>query len=281
MGVISQYFLKNEKLNETFEVIRCDESCSPMDVWRGDQSNFAVWTRENMPIQNEFFHVVHEKIKQADVFIFQSTETSGILELSTKYLCDNISKGTNICIPNIRLFLYCNDITTLVPYIKYAQTKISNANDPSEIANFLRTSSDPELTNILEKEYPISTVYERYRNENAQRAKEDSERYTNYICLEEFIKENYKKKILAVSHNHANKPFYIGVLAKLLKFLNVDNIEIEQNEIQFPGPSSFTINPLQFNFFKNYFPDLKETDMNKCDYSLEYVIENHYFVKYN
>jgi hypothetical protein len=278
LAVISQYFLKNPALNELFEVIKCDESCAPMDIWRGDQSNFAAWTKENRIIQNQIYKIIHEKLRQADIFIFQSTTHKACIEeLNTKYLCENISKGQNICVPNMRLFLYCNDISTLTPYLEYAQLNVKNPNNPKELAEFLRYSNDSKFRNILEREYPISTIYQKGRNENSQRAKEDLINYKNNISMEKFIKDNYKKNLLAIRHNHMNIIYFIELLKRIFALLDIENVEIKKQEIKYPGVNpADSIDPFQFKFFINYFTELTNTYANINRYPFEYIIEKHF-----
>jgi hypothetical protein len=254
--VISQYFSKNAYLNELFEVIRVDESCYPLTAWRGDNTNFALWTNKDEEVQRQFCKGVQEKIKQADIFVFQSTSRSTIEELRTDYLCENISTGKNVCIPNMRVFVYCNDGASLLPYIEYAKSKVKNPDDTEEIYNFLQTSDDPKLTKILEQNYPISTIRIKKRNENHQRAKKDSEEYPNYICMENFIKENFKSKLLFCSHNHPTTTYFIELLKLLLINLGLNDFNIEEKDIQKLG--GYKIDPMQFKFFKEYFPLLNQ-----------------------
>jgi hypothetical protein len=271
-GAISQYFAKNERLKELFEIIEYDESCAPMHIWREDKTNFAVWTRENRPIQNEIYKSVHEKLKQADIFLFSSTEMSSIEELRTEYICENVSKGFNVCLPNIRLFLYCTDSISLKPYIEYAKTKIKDPNSVQEIASFIKNSDDPELTRILERDYPICTDFERYRNENALRAREDLEKYENYICMEEFIKKNYKTKILSFQHNHLHTNYFIELLKRTLEVLGVSDIEIDEKELKVPGAGQGMVNAKNFKFFNDYFPELDMKDLDR-EIPIECVIQ--------
>jgi hypothetical protein len=278
IAVLSNFFLKNSTLNELFEVIKCDKTCAPINIWRGDESIFAVWTKENRFIQKDFFHIIHEKIKQADIFIFQSTGKHCIPELTTEFLC-GISKGKNICIPNTRLFIYCNDSLALAPYLEYAQSKIKDVNDAKELANFLRNSDDPELIRILERDYPISTNYQIGRNENSQRAEEDFKKYQNYISMENFIKNNYKKNILAFRYNHMDIIYFIELIIKLFSHLEVKNLKINKAEMKIPrnNPED-SIDPFQFKFFRNYFTKLVNYNMNIYKHSLENTIET-FFIK--
>jgi hypothetical protein len=275
LGVISEYFLNDPKLNEIFEVILCDESCAPIHIWRGDKSKFAVWTNENRPIQKEIFNIVHEKLKQADIFVFQATERTCIDELKTQYLCDQVSAAKNVCIPNIRMFIYCSDMNALTPIFNYIRTKVSDPTDASQIAEYLRNSDDPQLTVLLEEEYPMSDTYHPYRNQNVHRAIEDAKNYSLYVNMEDYIRSNYKTKILTVSHNHMSRPYYAELLRRLLNILEVEDIEIDEARLNYPGPNPSNINPFEFKFFKEYFKELNENEIIPAKYPLEYVLEDY------
>ena len=204
---LGKYFLSDPELQEKFEVIGADRSCKPMTR---SNINFQVWKTRNRPNQSEFFTAVHEKIKQADFFVFQDMGLSSCIpELTTKFLCDNIVTGKAICVPNPRLTIHCFDLIESNPYIKYAQTKVSDPRNVKEVVEFLRASDDPKLTEILEQEYPISNVYIEGRNENRQRARLHSEQYPNYICMESFIKENFKTKVVAFDPMHPTKAYFV------------------------------------------------------------------------
>lgn len=279
IAVIAQYFLKNRELNELFEVITHDESCHPMEAWRNDPSTFAVWTLENRDNQELFKNAVHDKIKQADIFAFQFFDGGFVPELTTKYLCEHISKGMNICIPNTRLYIYCNDIYSLAPYIKYAQTKVNNSTNAKELSNFLKYSDDPELTKILEQDYPIGTVYRPRRNENAQRAANDSKSYPYYISMENFIKENYNKKMLSYDFIHMGKDYFIEMLNILFKCLNVDGLDIKKEQIVCPSSSLLStddprIDPSELKFFRDYFPNVDTSEL-KVKNTLDRLIDSY------
>jgi len=251
-----KYFLLDPELREKFEVIDADKSCKPMS---GSTTNFQVWTARNRPHQSEFFNAVHEKIKQADFFVFQDMGLSSCIpELTTKFLCDNIVTGKAICVPNPRLTIHCFDLEKPNPYIKYAQTKVSDPNNVEEIIEFLRTSHDPKLTEILEQEYPLSTVYIEGRNENHQRVNNHSEQYPNYICMEGFIKENFKHKVMAFDPMHPTKVYFIELLRLLLTNIGLNDFNIAEDFCKTQGMQRAAINPMQFKFFREYFPMLND-----------------------
>lgn len=208
---------------------------------------------------SELYTTVHEKIKQADFFVFQHIAISScIQELTTEFLCDNIVSGKTICVPNPRLTIHCFDLEQPNPYMKYVQTKVSDPINVEEIVNFLRESDDPKLTEILEQEYPISNVYIEGRNENHQRANMHKEQYLNYICMESFIKENFKTKVMAFDPTHPTKAYFVELLRLLLTNIGLKDFNVKEEYVEVPGQSRAAINPMQFKFFGDYFPLLNE-----------------------
>ena len=259
---LGKYFLSDPELQEKFEVIGADRSCKPMTR---SNINFQVWKPRNRPNQSEFFTAVHEKIKQADFFVFQDMGLSSCIpELTTKFLCDNIVTGKAICVPNPRLTIHCFDLIESNPYIKYAQTKVSDPRNVKEIVEFLRASDDPKLTEILEQEYPISNVYIEGRNENRQRARLHSEQYPNYICMESFIKENLKTKVVAFDPMHPTKAYFVELLKLLLTNIGLVDSNVNEECVILQGIQSAAINPMQFKFFREYFPLLHDEFQKNC-----------------
>ena len=254
---LAKYFLLDPELQERFEVIVTnDGSCLPMSQ---GGIYFRVWTKQNRPLQQEFYTAVHEKIKQADFFIFQDMSvSSSILQLTTKFLCDNIVTGRAICVPNPRLTIHCFKWNQKNPYLKYARTKVSDPYNTEEIVEFLRTSDDPKLTEILEQEYPISTGYKAKTNENQQRAKLCMEQYPTYICMENFLKENFKSIVVAFDCLHPTKAYFVELLRLVLANIGLTDFNVKEEYCKVQGPQRATINPMQFKFFREYFPLLND-----------------------
>ena len=259
---LGKYFVLDPELQEKFEVIGADRSCKPMTR---SAVSYQVWTKENHPIQREFYTAVHEKIKQADIFVFQDMGLSSCIpELTTKFLCDNIVTGRAICVPNPRLAIHCFELIESNPYIKYTQTKVSDPYNVKEIVEFLRTSDDPKLTEILEQEYPISTVYTEGINENHQRANLHKEKYPTYICMESFIKENYKTSVVAFDPMHPTKAYFVELLRLLLTNIGLTDFNVKEEHCKVPGHQLAKINPMQFKFFGEYFPLLNDEFETNC-----------------
>ena len=218
---LGKYFVLDPELQEKFEVIVPDKSCKPMSR---SGIYFRVWTKENHPIQQEFYTAVHEKIKQADIFVFQDMGLSSCIpELTTKFLCD-----------------------------------------AEEIVEFLCTSDDPKLTEILEQEYPISTVYAEGINENHQRGKLCMEQYPTYICMESFLKEIFKTKVVAFDKIHPTKAYFVELLRLLLTNIGLTDFNIKEEHCKVPGRQRTKINPMQFKFFREYFPLLNDEFETNC-----------------
>jgi hypothetical protein len=74
--------------------------------------------------------------------------------------------------------------------------------------------------------------------------------------MEGFIRENYREKVLALQHNHMSRYYFVGLLKKLLEILEVQNLDVNQGQLVVPGEGQLSVCPLEFKFFRNYFPDL-------------------------
>lgn len=265
LAVLARFFRKN--LSDKFEVARTD---SILEQFWGEEGLFAVWSLENKDRQHDFKDFVHTKIKDSDIFIFQDHGPgSTIDELQTKFLHDEVSTGLKICLPNTRLHIHLSDKASLEPYIQYVKTKETNV---SKIIKYLQESDDPKLTEILKQDFPFNKTYQRYRNENQSRHEQDIKNYDVVIDMNNYIEEKYKSKILAYTHNHPTEEYFMELIRRLYKYLDV-------NEADYPIPfdidcprNNEKINPKQFAFFNNTFPNLdisrqnsirKEADLEK------------------
>lgn len=251
VGAIARFFRIN--LSDKFEVQFC-EDCG-LDRFWNEPALFAVWSRENREKQKDFINCVHSKVRESDIFIFQRHDGGRWLmdELKTEYLYDSIASKQKICLPDTRLTVYLLDKISLAPYVEYAKTK---ANSEENIINYLQNSDDPELVKILKNEYPFSLDFQPYRKENRHRYEENLKRYKNTVNMCDFMEKEFQKNLIAVSHNHMAKYYYVELLKKLFDILNITESNIPIDNLEFPGKGVHSINPMQFNFFKKVFPDL-------------------------
>ena len=225
-----------------------------------EEALHAVWSPSNLKKQNQYKDCLIQKIKESDVFIFQDITGHNIIdELKTDYLHDNVCKGVNISIPNSRLFVNMIDISSLEPYIKYALTIYPD--DYDKAIKYLEVSDDPELTNLLDLEFPITQTHVPYRNENNNRYKEDLVKYDIVINMNDFIEQEYDKQILFETNNHPSRPYFVELIRRLYKHLNISEEEHPIANFLYPGGhSEGKFDPRQFKFLRDYFTDMDYTD---------------------
>ena len=256
LGALARFFKKN--LSDKFEVQSCTD-CGLQPFWDED-GLFAAWSPENREHQHDFKNCVHAKIEESDIFVFQDHSSLNIIEeLQTKFLHNKIATGLKICLPSICLFVYLTENHSLKPYIQYVKTKETNV---SKIIKYLQESDDPKLTEMLKQEFPFNKTYQIYRNENWFRYEKDIEQYDIAIGMNDYIEQEYKNKILAYSNRHPTEDYYIELIRRLYKHLDVNETKYPiSNELDCPRHDE-KINPNQFAFFKNLFYNLDTSRQN-------------------
>lgn len=247
---ICKYF--GDHLRNEFDVISCKE-CGLATQWNNSVS-FAVWTPANKPHQLDYFECIHKKLKETDIFIFQShSGKTAIEKLHTEYLCNEIlSKNSiKICLPDFRFFANANDSNSLKPWVDYAKTKTSNSN---EIIDFLQNSDDPHLVELFQNEMPYHKEYVRYRNENYFRYEEEHKKYDIRINMNDWVEERFEKEIITHQHNHPTEIYFKELTSRIFKCLHINEDEFPIKSID--HPKSNGINPEQFKFFRTQFPSM-------------------------
>ena len=246
---ISNYFEENLP---QYEIVDCSD-CGVVPFWSNSKA-FCVWTPDNKQSQKDFYSCIHEKITEADVFIFQDhSGKAAIPELHTKYLHDHISNGLRICVPDARFFAHLNDKEGLKPYIDYVKTIHK---EPTDIIKYLQESDDPKLTELLKNEYPMNRDFVRYRGENIHRYEQERKIYDTRLDTNGWMESQYKHQKFTVTHNHMGENYFVELIRQLYKHLDI-NIDTHPIDNVSHPPGYDIIDPNQFKFFRDYFPDIR------------------------
>ena len=128
--VVSNYlekFFSNE-----FDIISC-EDCN-LETFHNKSKTFCVWSAGyNKKNQNKYYECVHEKIADADVFLFQDHSGNDTNDkLKTKYLQNEIAKNNNTQCIAVHNYMEVDIYPTPKWLISYAVSKgITDANENS------------------------------------------------------------------------------------------------------------------------------------------------------
>jgi hypothetical protein len=252
LGPIALYFRKH--FSDKYEISNC-ENIGLVPFWKKESGVYSVWSPLNKEKQNALCAAIHSDIEKSDVFIFQDHSNLDVKELNTKYLHDNVSKNIKICVPNSRLLCYRNDTTTIQRLISYIKSE-RNIQNKTEIISYLKISNDPRFIDFINEVCPESSRSHKhpYVNENERKELENSKTYENCITINDFLKKEWKNKLLFISHNHPSI-FYFEELIKRLLFALNEPFDIETMEnFEYPM-GGYNVNEL--NYFKEYYKNIE------------------------
>jgi hypothetical protein len=233
-----------ENYSDRFEVLDCKE-CG-VDPFQSTK-NFAIWM-DRIETQKNYYKCVHEKIKEADYFIFQGIEHAAIDELKTDYLISNIVTGTSVAVPNPRFYAYPVDKYSAIPFVKYVYNNITK--NKQEIIKYLREENDPKFKEIVFSEY------EKGMKENKRRFEMQSLKSNYSIDILSFVENNWKEHQLFGTHNHPIGLYWKEMISQLFKILELPLDLNEVDKMLYPNKHAI-IDIKQFHFMNMIFPDLK------------------------
>lgn len=259
LSVIAKWI--SDYYSDKFEVFDSAD-CRLKPFWI-DTKNFAVWAPQNSPHQRDYYKCIHEKIKQADFFIFQPLEDNikFLDELRTDYLNSILeSKSTGLCLPNPRFFAYPLCEFSLLPYVEYIYHNISK--NPKNIINYLVNENDPEFEKIIYKEYIYSM------NENKERYNRLIKKYKNNIDINNFIENNWKQHLLFGTHNHPIGIYWEELITKIFTFINEPFNKQDLKYLLHPNQHDI-LDIQSFSFFKYLLPDIHIPDTTTTRHKLD------------
>ena len=245
LSVVGQWM--HENYSDKFEVLDCTD-CGLDPFWITSK-NFAVWSLENAPKQKDYYKCLHEKIKEADFFIFQPIESNEkfIEEVQTEYLVNNITKGLSIYVSNTRFFAYPLDHLCLKPYVNYIYKNISK--EPKVILDILLNDNHPEFEKILYEQYTSSI------SENKKRHLIYCEKYKNSLDMNMFIEENWKTDLLFATQNHPSEIYWKELIKQIFLYIGEPLDQERLTNIDYPNKTHI-VNVFRFSFFNSLFPNI-------------------------
>jgi hypothetical protein len=235
----------HENYSDIFEVLDA-EDCE-IHPFNNTTKNFAVWI-DNVEKQSGYYQRVHEKIKQADYFVFQNIEHAAIDKLRPDYLIENVLRGNSIAVQNLRFFAFPTDKIAAIPFIKYVYNNISK--DEQEIIRYLTQENDPKFKEIAFEEY------KKCMEENKRRFKLYPSNSTNGIDLLDFIEKNWKNYQLFGTHNHLCGLIWRELIAKLFNILEEDLNFKKVDTLHYPN-KEVILDLKQFRFINETFPNFE------------------------
>lgn len=256
--VVSNYLEKY--FSNEFDIISCEE-CN-LETFYNHSKTFCVWKPGyNADNSNNYYECVHKKIAEADVFLFHDHSGHNTSDnLKTLHLQNEIAKpnGTRcIAVHNyLEIDIYAEDNWM----IKYAISKgITNAN---EIDAFLRKSNNPYFAEYMKESFDKSRI------KNKEWENKANIIYDDYISMNDFIIENYNKKLLSHSLNHPTEHYFAEFTNRIL---NKFNLKFDESTICEFNQPTYLVNPLDYSFFNNAYSGLVDSCIRNDDLTIEKI----------
>ena len=255
--VVSNYLEKY--FSNEFDIISC-EDCS-LETFYNKSKTFCVWKPGyNKDNQNKYYECVHKKIAEADVFLFQDHCGNDTIDyLKTQHLQNEIAKKNNTCCIAVHNYTEPDIYPEPVWMIKYAISK--GITDANEIDAFLRKSNDSYFAEYMKESFKKSRI----RNKEWENKANDI--YDDYISMNDFIMDNYDKKLLSHSLNHPTEHYFVEFTTRIL---NKFNLKFDKSTIcEFDQPN-YIVHPYEYEFFNKAYPNI----IDSCKRNRDLTIEN-------
>jgi len=256
--VVSNYLEKY--FSNEFDIISCEE-CNLNCFWNKSKT-FCVWKPGyNIENQKNYYDCVHEKIAEADVFLFHDHSGNRTTEyLKTEYLQNEIAKNNNTDCIAVHNYQEENIYPEPKWIISYAVSK--GITDANEIYNFLRESNDPYFAEYMKESFDKSRI----RNKEWENKANDN--YDEYISMNDFIVENFNKKLLSHSMNHPTEHYFAEFITRIL---NKFNLKFDESTIcEFDQPDKIG-HPYEYEFFNKAFPNITDSCKRNRDLTIKEI----------
>ena len=254
--VVSNYLEKY--FSNEFDIISC-EDCN-LKTFHNEAKTYCVWNSGyNTENQNNYYECVHEKIADADVFLFQDHSGSNTIDyLKTLHLQNEIAKPNGTRCIAVHNYLEKDIYPEPKWLISYAISK--GIIDANKIDSFLLKSNDPYFAEIMKESFDKSRI------QNDEWENRANDIYDDYISMNDFIVENFNKKLLSHSLNHPTEHYFAEFTTRIL---NKFNLKFDESTIcEFNQPAGIC-NPSDYSFFKKAFPNI----INSCKRNDDLTIE--------
>jgi hypothetical protein len=144
--------------------------------------------------------------------------------------------------------------------IKYAISK--GITDANEIDAFLRKSNDSYFAEYMKESFKKSRIRNKKWENKANNI------YDDFISMNDFIMDNYDKKLLSHSFNHPTEHYFVEFTTRIL---NKFNLKFDESTIcEFDQPN-FIGNPLDYFFFNKALPNITDSCKRNRDLNINII----------
>lgn len=249
--VVSNYLEKY--FSNEFDIISC-EDCNLETFWN-DSKTFCVWAPgPNIENQNNYYKCVHEKIAEADVFLFQDHSGKNTIDyLKTEYLQNEIAKNNDTQCIVVHNYSEIGIYPEVNWIIKYAVSR--GITDAQEIDEFLRKSNDSYFAEYMRESFKKSRII---NNEWENKA---NNIYDDCIFMNDFINQKYNNKLLSHSYIHPTEHYFAEFTTRIL---NKFNLKFDESTICEFNQLDRNLNPKHYSFFNKAYPNIVDSCKTHC-----------------
>ena len=144
--------------------------------------------------------------------------------------------------------------------ISYAVSK--GITDANEIDAFLRKSNDSYFAEYMKESFKKSRIPNKEWENKANNI------YDEYISMNDFIMDNYDKKLLSHSQMHPTEHYFAEFITRIL---NKFNLKFDESTIcEFDQPDHIG-HPYEYEFFNKAFPNITDSCKRNKDLTIKEI----------